>query len=127
MAVSLFQVVLKEYHSEPSRATAETGGKCCLLRLGLFYTALHGLFSLTLAFLGEECCPNSPRNLPYPSVSSPRQPLQEVASHVGTGNKIPLAHCILSSHAVIFTHFKFCMLQSHTVPTNTQCPFPSVF
>uniref|UniRef100_A0A8C9NY44 Mitochondrial import inner membrane translocase subunit n=1 Tax=Serinus canaria TaxID=9135 RepID=A0A8C9NY44_SERCA len=35
----------------------------------------------TLAFLGEECCPNSPRNLPYPSVSSSRQPLQEIASH----------------------------------------------
>lgn len=27
-AVSLFQVVLKEHHSEPSGATAETGGKC---------------------------------------------------------------------------------------------------
>lgn len=46
MAVSLFQVVLKEHHSEPSGATAETGGKCCLLRLGLSYTpALHGLSS----------------------------------------------------------------------------------
>lgn len=46
VAVSLFQVVLKEYHSEPSRATAETGGKRSLPRLGPFYIpALRGLLS----------------------------------------------------------------------------------
>lgn len=72
----------------------------------------HIIYSMgpTLAFLREKCCPNSPRNLPYPNVSSSRQPLQEVASHAGTGSRIPLTDCILSSHAVIFIHFKFCLL-----------------
>lgn len=67
--------------------------------------------------------PTAPRNLPYPNVSSSRQPLQEVASCAETGSRIPLTRCILSSHPVIFTYIK---LQSH-LPTTTQCPFPFLF
>lgn len=73
MAVSLFQMVLKEYHSEPSRAAAETGGECSLPRLGLFYTpALHGLFSHYVqhgtnpGFSGREVLPQQPQE---PSLS----------------------------------------------------------
>lgn len=127
MAVSLFQVVLKEYHSEPSRAAAETGGKCSTPQPSILGLSSPRVQRGTSPGLCWECCSNSPGNLPYPKVSSSRQPLQEEPSHAGTGSRTPLTHCILSSHAVIFTRFKFCLLQSHTVPTTTQCPFPFLF
>lgn len=60
MAVFLFQVVLKEYHSEPSRATAETGGKCCLLRLGLFYTSRPWAVLTNPGFSGRGVLPKQP-------------------------------------------------------------------
>lgn len=97
MAVSLFQVVLKEYHSEPSRAAAETGGKCSTPQPSILGLSSPRVQRGTSPGLCWECCSNSPGNLPYPKVSSSRQPLQEEPSHAGTGSRTPLTHCILSS------------------------------
>lgn len=96
---------------------------CSTLQPSMGCSHIMSSMGATLAFLGGKCCPNSPRNLPYPNVSSSRQPLQEVASHAGAGNRIPLTHCILSSHAVIFTHFKFCCY-SHTQSPQRSSAFP---
>lgn len=78
--------------------------------------------------LGGECCPNSPRNHLYPSVTSSWQALQEVAPQAGKsdGSQTPLTYCILSSHTVIFPHLKSCLLQSH-LPTTTPSLFPFLF
>lgn len=44
------------------------------------------------------------------------------------GVEIGLLCLTASSPAlVIFTHFKFCLSQSYTVPTTTQCPLPFLF
>lgn len=49
--------------------------------------------------------------------------LQGVA---GTGSRTPLTYHTLSSHALIFAHFKSCLLESH-LPTTTLSPLPFLF